>query len=153
MNSLDYLSRDEVLRVIDRKIDDLRDNHTGRRLKNAQLALVMLRKEIGEMDTIGWKNHIHDSGQVVDELMVAEKLLGGKYSDICAQAVVEITDLVTQLRIAEDSIERIFRNYRNLLEEIGKLQKYKLFADEEDTEILIRLKDVRTILGVEENDG
>lgn len=153
MNSLDYLSRDEVLRVIDRKIDALRDNPVRRRANSFQLIAMALRKEIAEMDTIGWKNHIHDAGKIVDELMVAEKLLDGKYSDICAQAVVEITDLVTQLRIAEDSIERIFRNYRNLLEEIRKLQKYKLFADEDDTEILIRMKDVRKILGGEEDDG
>lgn len=153
MNSLDYLARDEVLRVIDRKIEALRDNPLKKRLNSSQLTAMALRKEIGEMDTIGWKNYIHDAGQIVNELEAAAMMLGGNYEGVCNQAAEVITDLVTQLRIAEDSIERIFRNYRNLIEDIDKLQKYKLWADDDDDNILIRLKAVKEILGVEVEDG
>ena len=137
MNSLDYLAREEVLKAIDKRIRDL-DNSIHSRVKNAQLQLRALRKEITEMDSIGWKGHEEAKSSVAD-LLAMQKTIGDDYSEICGKAATEITDLVTQLRIAEDSIERIFRNYRNLLEEIGKLQKYKLFADEDDTESCLRL--------------
>lgn len=151
MNSLDYLSRDEVLKTIDKRIRDL-DNSIHSRVKNAKLQLMALRKEITEMDSIGWKGHEEAKSSVAD-LLAMQKTIGDDYSEICGKAATEITDLAIQVRIAEDSIERIFRNYRNLLEEIDKLQKYKLFADEDDAEILIRLKDVKKILGGEEDDG
>lgn len=151
MNSLDYLSRDEVLRVIDRKIDALRDNPLKKRLNSSQLTAMALRKEIGEMNTIGWKGHEEAKSSVAD-LLAMQKTIGDDYAGICGKAATEITDLAIQVRIAEDSIERIFRNYRNLLEEIGKLQKYKLWADDDDDNILIRLKAVKEILG-EVDDG
>lgn len=151
MNSLDYLARDEITMAIDHRIRDL-DNSIHSRVKNAQLQLMALRKEITEMDSIGWKGHEEAKSSVAD-LLAMQKTIGDDYAEICGQAATEITDLAIQVRIAEDSIERIFRNYRNLLEEIDHLQKYKLFADEDDTEILIRLKAVKEILGEEDDDG
>lgn len=149
MNSLDYLAREEVLKAIDKRIRDL-ENSIHSRVKNAQLQLKALRKEITEMDSIGWKGH-EEAKSAVADLLSMQRILGGDSAEICGKVATEIADLAIQLRIAEDSIERIFRNYRNLIEEIDKLQKYKLWADEDDADILIRLKDVREILGGEKS--